>query len=140
MTRSGTSSLTLLLSALLLSTACKTDPSPSPGMADPATPPSNNPQITVLDPNLQRGLGFGQAVVIPSGQAPMRVQVEMRNLSNYEYLVDYRFLFYDAQGMQLEPAMSWRQSSLLPKQLQMISANALDTTAANWRLEVKWSR
>lgn len=125
--------------AAALLSACATDPAPSPGAPDPSLP-NNNPQISVLDPNLQRGIGFGQTVVIPSGATPMKVQVEMRNLSNYEYLVDYRYLFYDAQGIQLEPAMSWRQVSLLPKQLQMISANALDTKAVNWRLEVKWAR
>jgi len=137
---SVTTLFAILLTAHLPLAGCQTDPSPSPGIPDPAAPPSNNPQITVLDPNLQRGLGFGQAVVVPSGAGPMRVQVEMRNLSNYEYLVDYRFLFYDAQGLELQPTMSWRSTSLLPKQLQMISANALDTTAMSWRLEVKWAR
>jgi uncharacterized protein YcfL len=136
MTRSTPAALCV---AAALLAACATDPGTSPGAADPALP-NNNPQITVLDPNLQRGIGFGQSVVVPAGAGPMRVQVEMRNLSNYEYLVDYRYLFYDAQGLQLEPAMSWRQVSLLPKQLQMISANALDTKAVNWRLEVKWAR
>lgn len=121
--------------------ACSTDPSPSPGIADPTPPPGNNPAITVLDPNLQKGIGFGTATVIPAGEGPMKVQIECRNLTNYEYLIDYRFLFYDANNMQLEPVMGWRGPvSLLPKQLQMLSANSLDNTARSYRLEVKWSR
>lgn len=130
----------VLAALAMILAACATDPSPSPGQPDPTPPPGNNPQITVLDPNLQRGLGFGNAVVIPAGEGPMKVQVECRNLTNYEYLVDYRFLFYNENGIQLEPVMGWRQVSLLPKQLQMFSANSLDNTARNYRLEVKWSR
>lgn len=136
--------ITLILASLAMAlmplAACSTDPSPSPGIADPTPPPGNNPAITVLDPNLQKGIGFGTATVIPAGEGPMKVQIECRNLTNYEYLIDFRYLFYDANNIQLEPVMGWKQVSLLPKQLQMLSANSLDNTARSYRLEVKWSR
>lgn len=132
--------LILCITALAFVAACATSPDPSPGMPDPFPAPGNNPKISVLDPNLQRGIGFQTVTEIPPGAAPLTIQVPVRNLSNYEYIIDYRFLFQDASGLQLEPVMSWRSVTLLPKQVQVLRANALDTRAVDWRLEVKWAR
>ncbi|HMN95176.1 MAG TPA: DUF1425 domain-containing protein [Phycisphaerales bacterium] len=132
--------LAAVTSVLLGAVACTTSPDPSPGRPDPYPAPGNNPKISVLDPNLQRGIAFQTATELPPGAAPLTVQVPVRNLSNFEYLIDYRFLFYDADGLELAPAMSWRALSLLPKQVQMLRANALDARAVDWRLEVKWAR
>jgi len=94
----------------------------------------------VLDPNLQRGIGIQAATVIPAGEGPMIVQVPVRNLTNFEYLIDYRVLFYDERGLEIQPTMSWKMVSLLPKQTANLAANGLDNTARNWRMEIKWAR
>ena len=78
----------LLLAALLAPIACSTDPSPSPGRTDPYPPPINNPQVSVLSPELRKWLGFQPAVVIPAGEGPMIVQVPMRSLAEYTYNLD----------------------------------------------------
>lgn len=138
-TTSRAFALLLACGAALVGTACHS-PAPSPGQPDPYPAPENNPQIAVLDPNLQRGIGIQAAVVIPAGEGPMIVQVPVRNLTNFEYLVDYRVLFYDERGLEIQPTMSWKMVSLLPKQTANFSANGLDNTARNWRMEIKWAR
>ncbi|UCD74373.1 MAG: YcfL family protein [Phycisphaerales bacterium] len=137
-----TRALTTLVFVLLLIMGCQqpADISPSPGLGDPYPAPPNDPQISVLAPDLQPWLGFHVATVIDDGERPMQVQVPVRNLSNHKYLIDYRILFYDANGTELEPQMGWKMMALLPKETVRLSGKALSTDAKNYRLEVKWGR
>lgn len=119
---------------------CKTDISPSGGLGDPYPAPINDPQITILSPELRPWLGFHPAVVVDDGSRPMQVQIPVRNLTARDYLIDYRVLFYDENGMQLEPVMGWKMEALRPKQTVRLDGKALDRRAVNYRLEVKWAR
>ena len=50
----------LLAAAVLLLAGCHS-PAPSPGLGDPWLPPGNDPQISVLSPELQPWLRFQPA-------------------------------------------------------------------------------
>jgi uncharacterized protein YcfL len=71
---------------------------------------------------------------------PMQVEVPVRNTAEEQYLIDYRFLFYDRDGREMEPTMGWRMQPLLPKQVVRLKAGALSGEAVDYRLEIKWSR
>ena len=116
------------------------DMSPSPGLGDPYPPPINNPDISVLDRGLQQWLAFQPAVRIRDSRTPLTVQVPVRNMADRAYLIEYRYLFYDASGLEQTPVMGWKFAKLEPKQVVNLSANAMDTSAVTYRLEVKWSR
>lgn len=116
------------------------DMSPSPGLGDPYPPPINNPDISVLDRGLQQWLAFQPAVRIRDSRTPLTVQVPVRNMADRAYLIEYRYLFYDANGLEQTPVMGWKFAKLEPKQVVNLSANAMDTSAVTYRLEVKWSR
>jgi uncharacterized protein YcfL len=133
--------LTLFAATLALG-GCQSPPdtSPSAGRGDPAPPPYNDPQISVVSPELRDWLGFQPALVVQDGQRPMQVEVPVRNLTANLYLIDYRFLFYDADGREMAPLMGWRMQALEPKQVVRLKAKALSTDAETYRLEVKWSR
>jgi len=122
--------------------ACDTPPdlSPSPGRGDPYPAPLNDPQISVLSPDLRPWLGFQPALVTVDGQRPMQIELPVRNLTAHRYLVEYRMLFYDDRDRLLDPTMGWRMVPLDPKQTVRLEANALDTVAANWRAEVRWAQ
>ena len=120
--------------------ACETSRAPGAGYGDPYYPPMNDPQITVIPEELRPWLGFHPATIVKDGELPMEVQVPVRNMSETMYLLDYRILFYDANGMELEPVMGWTQLALRPKQTQRLKANALDLAAESYRLEIKWAR
>ncbi len=119
---------------------CKTDTSPSPGLGDPYPAPLNDPQITVLAPELQQWLRFSPAVVVKDDRQPMAVEVPVRNTTANQYLIEYRFLFFDENGLQLQPTMGWKFQSLDPKQMARLSGKALSEKAESYRLEVRWSR
>jgi uncharacterized protein YcfL len=125
---------------IALAVGCAADRSPSPGMGDPYPAPMHDPQISVLSPDLRPWLGFQPAVVIDDGERPMSVEVPVRNLSERQYLIDYRILFYDANGSEISPVMGWEMAVLEPKQVVRLKRRALDLDAVAYRLEVRWAR
>lgn len=139
MTRMQIHSIAILTGLLLLG-GCQTSKAPSPGGGDPYPAPYNNPDISVLSPELQPWLAFQPATVVRSTGKPLAVQIPVRNMADRGYLIDYRYLFYDENGMEIEPVMGWTMQSLEPKQVVYLKANALDEQAKTYRLEVKWSR
>ena len=116
------------------------DIAPVAGLGDPSLPPFNDPQISLLSPELQPWLGIHPAIIIDDGKRPKRVRVPVRNLPGRQYLIDYRILFYDANELELAPAMGWTMATLCSTQIVRLKANALSTDAAGYRLEVKWAR
>lgn len=132
---------TVGLLAVLLVGGCQiTNPNPSPGRSDPVPPPANAPQISVLSPDLQPWIAFDPAYIERPVDAPMQIQTPMRNLTNYQYLVEYRYLFYDENGMELTPKMDWKMVDVDPKQQVRLHGGALSREAVAHRLEVRWSR
>ncbi len=119
---------------------CQADRSPGAGMADPYPAEVNDPRITVLAPDLRPWIGFQDIRVDPDADKPLAIDVPVRNLTERQYLIDYRFLFYDEDGMQISPAMSWRMVALEPKQNVRLHGRALDQDAVDFRLEVRWAR
>lgn len=138
MTRSTLS--TLLVLAALLAAGCQDPTAPSPGLGDPYPAPLNDPQISVLEPELQRWLRFHPARIDHEPGRPMQVEVPVRNLADRQYLIDYRVVFFDGNDMTLEPTMGWRLLALEPKQTARLAAGSLSSDAVNYKLEVKWAR
>jgi uncharacterized protein YcfL len=135
-------SLTLCAIVCFAAAGCRTvpDPAPSAGLGDPYPAPLNDPQITVLSPELRRWLAFQPAIVTKDGERPMEVEVPLRNLTYDKYLIEYRFLFYDENNREINPVMGWQFQPLEPKQLVRLKSSAMSNDADNYRLEVKWSR
>jgi hypothetical protein len=134
------SMIALAMAALLSLGGCQTDISPSPGLGDPVPAPVNDPVITILAPELRPWLGFHPSIVVNDGQRPMSVETPMRNMTEKRYFIDYRFLFYNAAGQELTPAMGWHFVNLEPKQLVRLKGKALSTEATSYRLEIKWAK
>ena len=132
----------ITLSALTLAFAgCQTAPAPHAGRGDPYPAPLNDPQITVLPPDLIDQIVFHPAAVTGgAGAQPMEVQVPMRNLTDRRYLLDYRMLFFDDAGLEVDPTMGWRTVPLGPGQVVRLKANAMDTRPVGYRVEVTWAQ
>ena len=63
----------------------------------------------------------------------------MRNLTNNRYTLDYRFVFYDENGMEVGPQMGYKEIILDPKEQRRPATNAADGRAVAYRLHVKWA-
>lgn len=146
MHRHGRARIVMLISVfslLWLSFGCQTiDTSPGAGRGDPYPAPVNDPQISVLNAELRPWLGFQPAVVIDqhNPNRKMRVEVPVRNLAERQYLIEYRILFYNENGVELEPVMGWKMVPLDPKQNQRLKGQAMHNEAVDYRLEVRWAR
>ncbi len=113
---------------------------PSPGSVDPYPAPYNDPEITVLDAALRPWLGFQPATTVVDDETPMQVQVPCRNMTDKNYSIDYRFIFFDRRGMEVKPVMNWRNVTFQERQLIEMTAGAMSTAAVRYRLEVRWAR
>ncbi len=111
---------------------------PRSGLGDPWPAPVNDPQITVLSPDLQQWLRFHPARIELDPGRPMQVEVPVRNLADRQYLVSYRITFYDAADVEVS-TMSWRLEAIDARQTSRLTAGAMSSEAVNYRLEVKWA-
>lgn len=135
------SSLLLLLGVMTAGVSgCQADTSPGAGRGDTYPAPMNNPQISVLDPQLREWVAFQTAIITRDNERPMMVQVPVRNLTERVYKIEYRFLFSDEHGRQIDPVMGWSKVNLNPKQVAMLEGKALGMEARDYRLEVRWAQ
>lgn len=128
----------LALATLATSGCAKKDVSPWVGQQDPVASPNNNPRIVVSQADLLNSLGFDQPIVLRKDDL-LTVAVPTRNLGDYRYLLDYRFVWYDADGLEIRPAMGWKEVAIEPRDQKRIAANALDSRAVEWKLQVRWA-
>ncbi len=133
----GAPALALVLALLA---GCQPHTAPPAGLGDPWPAPANDPQITVLAPELQEWLRFHPARIRHDADAPMQVEVPVRNLAERQYLIDYRILFFDGDDMAVTPTMGWRFMAIEANQTARLTAGAMSPDAANYRLEIKWAR
>ncbi len=131
------------LLCVILITSCQepaSNPAPNAGLSDPVPPPYNDPDITVIDNDLHQWLAFQPAVVVRMESQPLSVEVPLRSIADDQYIIQYRFSFFEANGSLLEPVMLWERAVLEPKAMSVLKANALDQRAAIWKLQVRWAR
>ena len=133
----------LLATCTLLLAACASDPMKLPpgGRAD-LLPIKDYPQI-VATRGLDQWLAFSPAYVDPSTDlSPLRVTVPVRSLYDKGQLrIQYRFEFFDERGLPVGPAPGYRFAVLEPRiQNNYLEGNAMETTAVDWRLEVRPAR
>lgn len=133
-----TTTIALLTTALLV--GCQHNLAPSPGLGDPYPAPLNDPQISVLSPELRPWIAFHPAVIDKDYRRPMLVEVPVRNMTDRQYLVDYRFLFYDENGLEVTPTMGWQMAPMEPRQVVRLRGSAMSTDAVSHRLELRWAR
>lgn len=113
---------------------------PSAGLGDPWPAPLNDPQITVLSSELRQWLRFHPARIDRDPQRPMQVEVPVRNISDRQYLIDYRILFFDGDDLEVKPTMGWRFLAIDANQTARLTAGAMSPEAADYRLEIQWAR
>lgn len=64
-----------------------------------------------------------------------KASVELQNDSNFAYTFEYRFKWYDAAGMEINPdATAWTPVSIMAKETKSLQALAPNPTAATFKL------
>ena len=125
----------LILMTLLLG-ACNNTPPPRPARIDPVLLESY-PRI-YFQGELYDRLAYAAPIVVSSIDKPMKVTVPLRVTTKDQLNVQYRFEFYDADGVPLQPKQEgWRFIHLPQMARHYIQTSAMDTTAVDWRLVIR---
>ena len=89
---------------------------------------------------LDRAIVVEPAIVDESTDSrPMRVTVPVRSVVDEPLVLQYHFIFRDERGRDLHDS-GWRHQRLEPRLQANLEANARQTAAADWRLEIRPER
>ncbi len=105
---------------------------------------ANYPKV-VVEAGLSPYLAINQPVV-NSDSGVMKVSVPARLLSNPGEFsrIQYKFTFFngptEAGGTPLRTQTEWRYMVMEPRNQVYLEGNALDSTAKDWRLEIRSAR
>lgn len=106
-------------------------------------PRNQYPKVTV-EPALSRWLVISEPIVAPAPNGgPITVNVPLRLTSTTPdqfARIQYRYIFLDASGVPLRTQSDWKYMRLEPRNQVFLQGNAIDTTAADWRLEIQSGR
>lgn len=139
-TRTCERPLSLATGALALGlglAACNSDTTKAPGyvLADPL-PAEAYPKISLLE-GLQGFVVMSTSPRVDEGP-PMKVTAQLRAKTDYQNLaVQYRYFFFDKNASPINANPDW-QYVLMPSRVEtFMIGQALDRTAADWRLEIR---
>lgn len=130
----------LALTTAALGTGCNTGPRPPAAVGnDPIS--GNYPKITIDGGLRQYFVAEYASIVVrqPSADRPLSVQVPGRSQADNEFIIQYNFTWFDAEGGKVGES-GWRTENVPSRRQVMLSANAMMRSAVDWRLDVRSAR
>jgi hypothetical protein len=143
MNRSFFAPIALVVIPAMLATGCGGGPKAPYEPRHDQLSKGQYPKVTIEEPLstwvIQSDAVVGQA---PNG-GPLTVSVPIRLGSQTpdQYArIQYRFIFLDSTGAPLRTQSDWRYMRLEPRNQVFLQGNATDTTATDWRCEIRSGR
>lgn len=130
---------TLLLTSLPLLAACNNDKVHAPGSAGVDLLPADQYPKVEAAGGLSQYLVISGANVTPGTDTkPMSITSAVRSTWDKNVLnVQYRYFFFDEKGTPLKADPDWRFAKLPPRSQVFMEGFAPDTTARDWRLQIR---
>ena len=120
-------------SAALSLTGCDTTAAPFGGRVDPAQP---YPKVSKA-PVLANLIAFTEPTVTPGvGSTPLHVVTPCRSTQDGTTRVQYQYEWFDEAGRPAGES-GWKYVVIPARTQVFLEANALSTTAKDWRLTVR---
>jgi len=116
--------------------ACQTQGGPGGGHTGAVAVPDS--RIFISHTDLAQNLVFDPPIEVRK-DGLLTVAVPTQSLGRDRYILDYRYVWFDSDGIEVRPAMSWKEIVLEPGGKRQLSANALDSRAQSWKLEIRWA-
>lgn len=115
------------------------------GCATPRAPFSPQPDYIPVDQypkitttaHLSRFLVFSPPTVVVDGVMRVTTPVRLVSRPGEWSKVQYRYIFLDSRGLPLTVQPDWQSQTLEPQQQVFLQGNAMDSNAADWRLEIR---
>ncbi len=128
-----------LFPALLLSliVGCQSIPAPVPGRADPYIPE----QINLGQTALRQRTAFQQPRLARDAQTDLLfVSVPVRATTDQQLYIEYRTVFIDDHGMEINPDAAWVRKTLAPNVWTSLTANSTSAHAIDFRMDIRYGR
>lgn len=135
---------TIIVSAAALAAAlggCTTNNNVPPGANQDPVLAHQYPFIVIERPLQDFAVVDYTAIVVDrsDGQRPMSVEVPLRSTAYEQMAVQWRYIWFDADGRQLKED-GWVFGVLEPGTQKIIKGNATSLDAAQYRFEVRSAR
>lgn len=126
----------------LLLGACASDPAKHPGSAqvDPL-PGDQYPKIAALE-GLSKWISVSGFDVEPAAPTrPIQITTAVRAMTDGPELnVQYRYVYFDNRSSPINPNPDWQYVRLPSRAQVFLRGSAMDTSAVDWRLEIRPAR
>jgi len=128
--------LLAILVAVTSLSGCRTD-KPLEGKLE-----ANNgyPNATISDTDLQKLLRFQPYTSQRVENGNLQISQPVRSLADYSMNLQYRVIWFDAQGVPLAPQGSWIPKTLEPNQPDYIVSNSTSDRAVDFNVQFRRSR
>jgi uncharacterized protein YcfL len=131
--------MTRFLPAMLLAliVGCQSVPAPVPGRADPYLPE----QVNLTEKALRVRTAFLQPNLNRDAETDiLYVSVPARATTDQQLYVEYRTIFLDDRGMEINPGASWVSKTLAPNVWTTLTANSTTPRAMDFRMDIRFGR
>lgn len=126
------------LIVMLAMAGCDTIQAPPSPRGDPL---EGNYPANVAIQGLAEELVVEKPIITASSpDVPMSVVVPVRSVSDDKLKLQYRFIFLDNRGRPLTQPPGWQYITVEPKLRIFMEGSALDTSAADYNLEIRPNR
>jgi len=123
----------ILLTALTLAAGCSGVKPPIQGRNDPYRPP----QISYTGESLRDDTAIGDIKLTRDNADILFVTVPIRSTRNSSFYVDWRVMFFDANGRPMGEATGWAHKMLNANAFEYITANSLSPGAKDFQLQLR---
>ena len=93
-------------------------------------------RVIYNDFTLKHDLQVTHVLMVPTAGGPLKVQATLHNTRSKQVSINYRFSWYDSEGMKVGRNQVWRPQTLLGKQSVDIADVAPSELAVNFKLEL----
>lgn len=118
--------------------ACDTVKAPGSAGADPL-PRDNYPKVEVEGP-LVGWIVVSKPTVTTDGVMKVSTPIRLKSDSGEYANIQYMYTFFDSAGVPLRTQTEWKFLKLEPRTQTFLQGNALDSNAADWRLNIRSGR
>ena len=94
-------------------------------------------QITVDSYSLQNDIVVQPAVTGRIGAGQLQVDINVRNKTDHDLQLDYKYYFVDAKGVPMDRDTSWQAVRIPRKGVETIEFKSLTASAADFRVELR---
>ena len=129
----------LSMLVLLIAAAIGCQSTAPPGAKTETVSAAAYPQVVALD-GLDKFLAADRPRVRRAESGAMSVSVPVRILRKRDVKAQYRFTFFDEMDRPLRPEMDWQYKVLPGRAQTFLEGVAMDSAAAEWRLEIRSAR